>query len=60
MERGVDSTFVLFHMRQAAKKDRLKLPASKARGIFEKLRVNREERKAIHAAAKRAGSERSE
>lgn len=39
---------------------RPKLPASKARGIFEKLRVNKAELMAIRRASKRAKMERSE
>jgi hypothetical protein len=49
------------NMKDTAKvRGRPKLPAAQARGIFEKLRVNRAERKAIHTAAKRAGVDRSE
>lgn len=39
---------------------RPKLPASRARGIFEKLRVNKAELTAIRKAAKRARLDRSE
>lgn len=42
------------------KRGRPKLPASQARAIFEKLRVNRAELSAIRKAAKRAGVDRSE